>query len=103
MSRVNVRPSACRRRYSPVSRAPPITILFDLHTTFMSAPSARVRLIGKIAGGAPEKLTITIHFNKMNGERDGTRTHDLQIKSPLLYQLSYAPQWRERPEKCGGT
>jgi hypothetical protein len=24
------------------------------------------------------------------GERDGTRTHDLLIKSQLLYQLSYA-------------
>jgi hypothetical protein len=24
------------------------------------------------------------------GERDGTRTHDLAIKSRVLYQLSYA-------------
>ena len=30
------------------------------------------------------------------GERDGARTHDLLIKSQLLYQLSYAlasPAW----------
>ena len=27
-----------------------------------------------------------------NGGRAGTRTLDLQIKSPLLYQLSYAPE-----------
>ena len=26
----------------------------------------------------------------MSGERAGARTQDLQIKSPLLYQLSYA-------------
>ncbi len=25
-------------------------------------------------------------------EGGGTRTHDLGIKSPLLYQLSYAPE-----------
>ena len=25
-------------------------------------------------------------------EGGGTRTHDLGIKSPLLYQLSYAPR-----------
>ena len=30
------------------------------------------------------------------GGRDGTRTHDLQIKSPLLYQLSYAPPGAKR-------
>ena len=29
-------------------------------------------------------------------EGGGTRTHDLGIKSPLLYQLSYAPSaWPE--------
>jgi hypothetical protein len=27
----------------------------------------------------------------MRREGGGTRTHDLGIKSPLLYQLSYAP------------
>ena len=27
---------------------------------------------------------------RVNGERVGARTQDLQIKSPLLYQLSYA-------------
>jgi hypothetical protein len=26
-----------------------------------------------------------------SNEGGGTRTHDLGIKSPLLYQLSYAP------------
>jgi hypothetical protein len=28
---------------------------------------------------------------KLLSEGGGTRTHDLGIKSPLLYQLSYAP------------
>ena len=28
-------------------------------------------------------------------EGGGTRTHDLGIKSPLLYQLSYAPERRK--------
>jgi hypothetical protein len=31
-------------------------------------------------------------------EGGGTRTHDLGIKSPLLYQLSYAPE--RRPDRC---
>ena len=31
-------------------------------------------------------------------EGGGTRTHDLGIKSPLLYQLSYAPRCGKR---CG--
>jgi hypothetical protein len=30
-------------------------------------------------------------------EGGGTRTHDLGIKSPLLYQLSYAPQCAVQP------
>lgn len=34
-------------------------------------------------------LPIQVH------EGGGTRTHDLGIKSPLLYQLSYAPRYRE--------
>src|SRR4051812_9992761 len=32
----------------------------------------------------------------MAGEGGGTRTHDLGIKSPLLYQLSYAPDYRRK-------
>lgn len=40
------------------------------------------------------------NYKNFDGERDGTRTHDLQIKSPLLYQLSYAPVgWHEGPPK----
>lgn len=34
---------------------------------------------------APQCLT------KVGGEPVGIRTRDLQIKSPLLYQLSYGP------------
>jgi hypothetical protein len=34
----------------------------------------------------------------MLNEGGGTRTHDLGIKSPLLYQLSYAPNARRNPE-----
>ena len=30
-------------------------------------------------------------MEKKSDEGGGTRTHDLGIKSPLLYQLSYAP------------
>jgi hypothetical protein len=36
-------------------------------------------------------------------EGGGTRTHDLGIKSPLLYQLSYAPEWfkdNELPDRA---
>ena len=33
----------------------------------------------------------------MIGDRAGTRTQDLQIKSPLLYQLSYAISGPLRP------
>jgi hypothetical protein len=29
---------------------------------------------------------------RLLNEGGGTRTHDLGIKSPLLYQLSYAPR-----------
>ena len=29
---------------------------------------------------------------RLLSEGGGTRTHDLGIKSPLLYQLSYAPE-----------
>ena len=32
----------------------------------------------------------TIEVFSVIGERDGTRTHDLLIKSQLLYRLSYA-------------
>jgi hypothetical protein len=32
-------------------------------------------------------------------EGGGTRTHDLGIKSPLLYQLSYAPEQNETSSK----
>jgi hypothetical protein len=31
----------------------------------------------------------------LHDEGGGTRTHDLGIKSPLLYQLSYAPELDE--------
>ena len=33
--------------------------------------------------------------NQVVYEGGGTRTHDLGIKSPLLYQLSYAPETRK--------
>ena len=33
-------------------------------------------------------------ISRMLSEGGGTRTHDLGIKSPLLYQLSYAPNAR---------
>jgi hypothetical protein len=43
-------------------------------------------------------VTIPKKFKKyliLLGERDGTRTHDLLIKSQLLYRLSYAlVTWR---------
>lgn len=38
----------------------------------------------------------------MYGERAGTRTQDLQIKSPLLYQLSYALAPGSRGAAGGG-
>jgi hypothetical protein len=31
--------------------------------------------------------------DEINDEGGGARTHDLGIKSPLLYQLSYAPDY----------
>ena len=38
-------------------------------------------------------MLAAVHSNKLahGNEGGGTRTHDLGIKSPLLYQLSYAP------------
>jgi integrase len=36
--------------------------------------------------------TGTVQGNDLADEGGGTRTHDLGIKSPLLYQLSYAPR-----------
>ncbi len=38
-----------------------------------------------------------------SGERAGTRTQDLQIKSPLLYQLSYALERRKADGESGRT
>ena len=38
----------------------------------------------------------------MIGDRAGTRTQDLQIKSPLLYQLSYAISGPLRPPLHSG-
>jgi hypothetical protein len=51
------------------------------------ARRANAASVGRTAGGE----TGTRSYIRQFGERDGTRTHDLQIKSPLLYQLSYAP------------
>ena len=46
--------------------------------------------------------SITIEFI---GERDGIRTHDLLIKSQMLYQLSYAllkeRSWSSRIDATG--
>lgn len=47
----------------------------------------------------------TTHANDVRGNLDetepgGTRTHDLRIKSPLLYQLSYELA-RSRGQECG--
>ena len=55
---------------------------------------------------APEELPVqqSIWFSWFVGERDGARTHDLLIKSQLLYRLSYAlPRGWNRPRNCGGT
>jgi hypothetical protein len=44
-------------------------------------PTGVVRIsVGVVGGGVAD-----------GSEGGGTRTHDLGIKSPLLYQLSYAP------------
>ena len=38
----------------------------------------------------PVKPTNTIDYNRLYGERGGTRTLDPMIKSHVLYRLSYA-------------
>lgn len=56
-------------------------------------------------------MQIQSHVDWINGERAGIRTLDLQIKSPLLYQLSYALSTggsarkfpAAGPGNCGGT
>jgi hypothetical protein len=45
-----------------------------------------------LAFGQPQKIGDGTPFlTSRSGEGGGTRTHDSRIKSPLLYQLSYAP------------
>jgi hypothetical protein len=43
---------------------------------------------GQLAAGEGANQCVS---NASASEGGGTRTHDLGIKSPLLYQLSYAP------------
>jgi hypothetical protein len=52
----------------------------------VARPAARVTL-APIAKGGIEAVRALARLS----EGGGTRTHDLGIKSPLLYQLSYAP------------
>jgi hypothetical protein len=37
-------------------------------------------------------MRAALVYSRSQYEGGGTRTHDLGIKSPLLYQLSYAPE-----------
>ena len=57
---------------------------------------------GSPAGRRPPSLRVVATWCRMpalrNGGLAGIRTRDLQIKSPLLYQLSYEPALR-----CGKT
>ena len=41
--------------------------------------------------GSAHSVAIRLLRHHEGSEGGGTRTHDLGIKSPLLYQLSYAP------------
>ena len=56
----------------------------------------RAHNVHACGGGAPSSnvssLRTKLHMVLSCSEGGGTRTHDLGIKSPLLYQLSYAPE-----------
>lgn len=62
-------------------------LLFRLPETQTTCPAsiARIWKLGRLA-------LASIWCGKF-GERDGIRTHDLLIKSQLLYRLSYALPW----------
>src|SRR5689334_17586873 len=48
--------------------------------------------LGANKTGSPVDLESPFHFCLLTCESGGNRTHNLWIKSPLLCQLSYAPE-----------
>ena len=69
----------------------------------MSFPALELGSIPDLASASAGGDNSLFRMSFELGERDGARTHDLLIKSQLLYRLSYAlPRGREsRPRNCG--
>jgi hypothetical protein len=56
-----------------------------------------VELVFKDEKGKSRLTTPRVIGKTFESEGGGIRTHDLRIKSPLLYQLSYASGYQKLP------
>jgi hypothetical protein len=73
----------------PRSPTAPTEALGIQSTSHTSCTYPRVETL---VAGRQDRWQVACGEKNGRSEGGGTRTHDLGIKSPLLYQLSYAPE-----------
>jgi hypothetical protein len=90
-----VRPAGSRRTRGLVRESKTTTGLFSKIRLTGTLPSKSVYLQKRESLGESVKVSAIAKSFTMSGERGGNRTYNLLIKSQLLCQLSYAPDFLE--------